>query len=105
MKRKALPPEDLLNAKVIAELLEAVKREQPLVSVVVSTTLVETAMMSLLRAFFVEDTKTDKNGKTRTEKINMFGTNGTLESLAKCRDLAYCLGFISDQVWNNIEKI
>jgi len=51
--------------------------------------------MTLLGSFFIKEDVSDK----------LFDIKGTLDSFSKCSDVAYCLGFFSKTVFDNLKLI
>jgi hypothetical protein len=69
--------------------------ESPLACAVLGASILENALMTLLGKFLI-------NGETSK---NLFDIGNPLDSLSRCTQLAYCLGFIPDIVRQNIATI
>src|SRR5437016_2012755 len=95
-KRKPIPIEMLTPefmgdfAKVITE-----SDKSPFACVSIVTAVLENVLMTLLHTAFIKGETTDR----------LFASNGPLESLFKCSQMAYCLGFISTPMFENRDKI
>jgi hypothetical protein len=92
MARKAMKQADL-EKKFQEHYSKAIMHQSPLACALISTAFLENALMTLLSKFFI-------NSETAKGLFK-----GTLGDLAKCADMAYCLGFINTGMLKNIKKI
>jgi len=94
MARKPIPL-DKLFFPALQNFMKAIKGQSPLACTLIVGASLENALMSLLHAYFIKSTVTE----------SLFATRGALGSFASCRDMAYCLGFISEETYKNLELI
>jgi hypothetical protein len=73
----------------------AINGTSPLACALIVTSFIENALMTLLDSFLADCT---------TSK-GLFKSGNSLGDLSKCADFAYCLGFISSPMLNNIKQI
>lgn len=90
VKRKAVPLEQLLEESP-ESLFTAVEGDQPLPCALICAAYVEQALVTLLSENFIEDSDTVKKLFDR----------GILGDFSSCAKLAYCLGLISLEAFQN----
>jgi DNA-binding MltR family transcriptional regulator len=94
MARKAASMEDL-RTKYDDVLQAALAHESPLICAVVSVSVTEKALVTLLSNFLI------KSGITES----ILNHNGTLGEFSRCANMAYCLGLITDGMRENLSNI
>jgi hypothetical protein len=95
MARKPVSQDELVDQYVA--IYDAMTKDQPdMGCAILTTAFLESALITRLNDYFAQDKKILKN---------VFGTRGHLGSFAGCRDLAFCLGFLTKQMHTNLDYI